>query len=348
MSAEAPATPAVEPGPAGPAEPEPGAGLVRRALALLAPLAGLGLVLLLAAVTTPGFFSADVLRLVLFQAGFIGITAVGQTLVLLVAGIDLSIGAVVGLTTVIVASHTVGEDSRLPVAVLLALAAGLAVGVVNGLLVVRRQVPAFVATFATFVLVQGIITAWTRGAPAGNIPRALSPLGTGRFLGVPVPAWVFLAVALLVGIVLARTGLGRRIYATGANARATALSGVRTGWVIAGCYVGSALLAVLAGLISAGYIGYVDARLSRSLDLNSVAAAVIGGIALTGGRGRIGQTVAGVALLAVLLTWLRQLGAGPGVQLAVSGAVILLAVWLQSSGWTVRSPRRIKKRDGVR
>jgi ribose/xylose/arabinose/galactoside ABC-type transport system permease subunit len=79
-----------------------------------------------------------------------------------------------------------------------------------------------------------------------------------------------------------------------------------------------------------------------------VAAAVIGGIALTGGRGRIGQTVAGVALLAVLLTWLRQLGAGPGVQLAVSGAVILLAVWFQNSGWTVRSPRRIKNRDGVR
>jgi ribose/xylose/arabinose/galactoside ABC-type transport system permease subunit len=315
---------------------------------LLAPLAGLGAVLLLAALTTPGFYSSGVLRLVLFQAGLIGVTAVGQTLVLLVAGIDLSIGAVVGLTTVIVATYSSGADDRLGVAVLLALLAGLAVGVLNGLLVVRRQVPAFVATFATFVLVQGVITAWTRGAPSGSIPKALSPLGTDRFWGVPVPTWVFVAVALLAGVVLSRTGLGRRIYATGANARATRLSGVRTGWVIVGCYVASALVAVLAGLISAGYIGYVDSRLSRSLDLNSVAAAVIGGIALTGGRGRIGQTVAGVALLAVLLTWLRQLGAGPGVQLAVSGAVILLAVWLQKSGWTVRSPRRIKIRDGVR
>jgi ribose/xylose/arabinose/galactoside ABC-type transport system permease subunit len=309
---------------------------------MLAPLAGLALVLVLAAVTTPGFYSDDVLRLVLFQAGLIGVTAVGQTLVLLVAGIDLSIGAVMGLTTVIVATYTLGDDGRVGGAVLLALLAGLAVGLVNGLLVVGRQVPAFVATFATFVLVQGAITAWTRGAPSGSIPDALAPLGTGRFLGVPVPAWVFVGVALVTGVVLARTGLGRRIYATGANPRATALSGVRTGWVVGGCYVASALLAVLAGLISAGYIGYVDARLSRSLDLNSVAAAVIGGIALTGGRGRIGQTVAGVALLAVLLTWLRQLGAGPGAQLAVSGAVILLAVWLQNSGWTIRSPRRNK------
>jgi ribose/xylose/arabinose/galactoside ABC-type transport system permease subunit len=347
VSTGAPAEPVVEQAGAG-SEPSAASGLFRRTLTFIAPLAGLGVVLVLAAVTTPGFYSGGVLRLVLFQAGFIGVTAVGQTLVLLVGGIDLSIGAVVGLTTVIVATYTAGDDARLGTAVLLALLAGFAVGVLNGLLVVRRQVPAFVATFATFVLVQGVITAWTRGAPSGSIPAALAPLGTGRFLGVPMPTWVFLAVALVAGIVLSRTGLGRRLYATGANVRATRLSGVRTGWVIVGCYVASALVAVLAGLISAGYIGYVDARLSRSLDLNSVAAAVIGGIALTGGRGRIGQTVVGVALLAVLLTWLRQLGAGAGVQLAVSGAVILLAVWLQSSGWTVRSPRRIKNREGVR
>ncbi|GAB3196177.1 ribose ABC transporter permease [Geodermatophilus arenarius] len=328
----------------------PGAGrdLLRRALSLVAPLAGLAVVLVLAAITTPGFYSGGVLRLVLFQVGLIGVTAIGQTLVLLVGGIDLSIGAVVGLTTVILAEYTQGDDDRLLGAVLLALGAGAVVGLVNGLLVVRRQVPAFVATFATFVLVQGVITAWTRGAPSGDIPGGLGGLGTGRWLGVPVPTWVFLAVAVVTGVVLSRTGLGRRLYATGANARATALSGVRTGWIVVGCFVAAALLAVLAGLINAGYIGYVDARLSRSLDLNSVAAAVIGGIALTGGRGRIGQTVAGVVLLAVLLAWLRQLGAGAGAQLVVSGAVILLAVWLQSSGWTVRSPRRNKQRDGVR
>jgi ribose/xylose/arabinose/galactoside ABC-type transport system permease subunit len=225
---------------------------------------------------------------------------------------------------------------------------GVLFGLVNGLLVVRRQVPPFVATFATFVLGQGVITAWTRGAPSGYIPGALSPVGTGRWLGVPVPSWIFLAVALVAAVVLGRTGLGRRIYATGANSRATSLSGVRTGLVVIGCYVASAVLGVGAGIINAGYIGYVDAQLSRSLDLNSVAAAVIGGIALTGGRGRIGQTVAGVALLAVLLSWLRQLGAGPGAQLVVSGAVILLAVWLQNSGGTVRIPRRTKNGEGVR
>lgn len=315
-----------------------GPGALERAATVLAPLAGLGLVLLLAAVTTPGFFSGGVLRLVLFQAGLIGVTAVGQTLVLLVGGIDLSLGAVMGLTTVIIASYSGGQNGHLAVAVLLALSAGAVVGLVNALLVVRRQVPAFVATFATFVLGQGVITAWTRGAPSGNIPAALSSVGAGRLLGVPLPTWIFLAIALIAAVVLGRTGLGRRIYATGANARATSLSGVRTGLIVGGSYVASALLGVFAGVINAGYIGYVDAQLSRSLDLNSVAAAVIGGIALTGGRGRIGQTVVGVALLAVLLSWLRQLGAGPGAQLAVSGAVILLAVWLQNTGGPSGSP----------
>lgn len=328
-----------------PVEPRPQP--LWRLIRELAAFAGMLVVLALAAVTTPGFYSRTVLTLVLFQAGLIGVTAIGQTLVLLVGGIDLSIGAVIAMSAVITATYTDGVDARLGVAIVISLAVGAAIGAVNALLVVGRQVPPFVATFATFVLVQGIIIAWTRGAPSGTIPEALGVLGTGRLLGVPVPMWLFLAIALVVGLVLSGSGLGRRVYATGSNARAARLSGVRTGWVIAGCYVASAVLAVVGGLISAGYIGYVDAQLSRSLNLDSVAAAVIGGIALTGGRGRIVQTVAGVALLSVLLTWMMQLGTGPGALLIVEGAVILVAVWLQNTGWTLRSPHRHSLRKGT-
>lgn len=319
--------------------------LLARSSRTLAPLAGLIVVVVIAAITTPGSFNADVLRLVLFQIGLIGVTAIGQTLVLLVGGIDLSIGAVMTLSTVIVASYTDGDGSALLVAVVLAVLAGLAVGAANAALVQLRSVPPFVATFATFVLVQGIIVAWTRGAPSGAIPDALRWLGIGRLFDfIPAPAIVFALLAVIVGLVLARTTLGRRVYATGANPRAARLSGVPTGWIIAGAYLASSLLAVLAGLINAGYIGYVDAGLSRSLDLNSIAAAVIGGVALTGGKGRIGQTVVGVVLLAVLLTWLVQLGAGAGAQLIVSGVVILGAVWLQSGRFTPRTIRPMIQR----
>lgn len=301
----------------------------RGLLSALGPLVGLLLVLVLAAVTTPSFYSRGVFEQIALQIGLIGITALGQTLVLLVGGIDLSIGAVMGLTSVLVATVTGGRDGDLAGAIVLAVLAGIAVGAVNAFLVLVRQVPPFVATFATFVMVQGIITAWTNGAPSGAIPGALRHLGTGHLLGLPVPAWLFVVLAVVIGLVLAGTVAGRRVYATGANPAAARLSGIRTAGVIAGCYVLSSLLGVLAGLVNAGYIGYVDSQLSRTLNLDSVAAAVIGGIALTGGRGRIAQTAGGVILLATLLTWLIQLGAGAGAQYAVEGAVIVLAVWLQ-------------------
>lgn len=305
---------------------------ISRVASRAAPLAGLALVLVAAAISAPSLYQLDSIRLILFQAGFIGITAIGQTLVLLVGGIDLSIGAVIGATAVIVATQTHGAASALPGAIAIAIGAGVVVGALNAALVLLRGVPPFVATFATFVLVQGTITAATGGAPSGEIPKALHPLGSGRIVGVPVPLWLFVALAIIVGVLLARTTAGRRLYATGLNARAAAMSGIRTRWVITSAYVASALFAVVAGLVDVGYVGYVDAQLSKSLNLESLAASVIGGVALTGGEGTIGQMVAGVALLAVLLVWMVELGAGIGGQLAVEGAVILIAVWLQRRG----------------
>lgn len=314
---------------------------------MLAPLAGLILVLILAAVTTPGFYSLEVMRLVLFQVGVIGVAALGQTAVLLLGGIDLSISGVMALTSVILAIYTNGDNDRLLVGILLCLLAGVVVGLLNAGLVVLRNVPPFVATFASYVLIQGVIIAWTRGAPSGSIPHGLSWLGGGQVFNIPFPVIVFAVLALIAGLVLTKTTAGRRVYATGLNRQAARLSGIRVGMVTAVCYVLAALAGVVAGFINAGYIGFVDAALVRSLDLNSIAAAVIGGIALTGGKGRIEQTLIGVALLAILLTWLIQLGAGGGAQLVVSGAVILVAVWLQNRSFSIPSLRRAKPTKGL-
>jgi ribose/xylose/arabinose/galactoside ABC-type transport system permease subunit len=299
-----------------------------------APLAGIVVVLILAAITTPDMFQMDALRLVAFQIGIVGITAIGQTLVLLTGGIDLSVGAVIGLTTVIIAQESGARGTSLAAGLLLAIAAGVVVGGVNAALVLLRGVPPFVATFATFVLVQGSITAWTGGAPSGSIPPALTTLGVGQPLGVPTATWIFLGAALLVAGLLSRTTIGRRLYAAGFNRRAAELSGIRTLPLFSAAYVVSALLAVLAGLIYGGYVGHVDAQLSHSLNLDSIAAAVIGGVALTGGRGNIGNTLVGVVLLALLLVWMVQLGAGAGGQLVIEGLVILFAAWLQSGRTT--------------
>lgn len=304
---------------------------IRLDIATLAPLAGLAFVLVLAAVTTPNFYSPEVLRIVMFQAGIIGIAALGQTLVLLVGGIDLSIGGVASLTSVVLAMYTAGDNTKLLIGLLFCILAGTAVGLLNAALIVLRNVPPFVATFASFVLIQGIIIAWTRGAPSGRTPSDLSWLGTGRIFDIPVALIVFGLLALLAGTVLGRSSAGRRIYAVGLNSDASRMSGVRVGLVVASAYVLASLTGVLAGLVNAGFIGFVDAALVRSMNLDSVAAAVIGGIALTGGRGTIRQTVLGTLLLASLLTWLIQLGANGGAQLVFSGAVILLAVLLQNT-----------------
>jgi len=311
--------------------------------AALAPIAGLAFVLVLAAVTTPNFYSPEVLRLVLFQAGIIGIAAIGQTLVLLTGGIDLSIGGVASLTSVTLAIYTAGDDTKLAIGILLCALAGVAVGLLNAGLVVIRNVPPFVATFASFVLIQGIIIAWTRGAPSGRTPPALGWLGTGRIFEIPVSIVLLAVIALVAGTVLGRSTAGRRLYATGLNPDAAARSGIRVGLVIAVCYVIASLSGVLVGLINSGYIGFVDAALVGKLNLDSVAAAVIGGIALTGGRGRIWQTIVGTLLLASMLTWLIQLGAGGGAQLVFSGAVILLAVLLQNGRQSLRALIPTKK-----
>lgn len=311
----------------------------------VAPLAGIAVILVLAAVTTPTFYSPSVLRLVLFQIGVIGIVALGQTVVLLLGGIDLSLSGVVSLTSVVLATYTAGRNDALAVGVLLCVLAGLAVGMLNAGLVVLRAVPPFVATFATFVLLQGVIIAWTGGAPSGRIPEGLAWLGSGRVLQVPVPAILFAVAALVAGLILGRTTAGRRVYATGLNRDAARMSGIRVGLVTASGYVIASLTGVVAGLVNAGFIGFVDAALVRDLDLNSIAAAVIGGIALSGGKGRIRQTILGVLLLACMLTWLIQLGAGGGAQLVVSGAVILVAVWLQNSSLQLSQLRRKSSND---
>lgn len=298
---------------------------------------GIALVLAAAAIFTPEFYTGGNLDDLLRQIAFIGVAAIGQTFVLLVAGIDLSVGAVLGLAMVVSAQISGGSDRLLPLALLAAAGLGLGAGLMNAGLVVARRVPPFVATFATFTLVAGGISAWTKGAPSGTIPPALGWIGAKSVLGVPTPILIFLVLLGAAAFTLRRTAYGRRVYATGANPAASRLSGVPTRAVITSAYVICALTALLSGLMTSGYSGYVDNYLSHNLNLDSIAAAVVGGTALTGGKGGVGVTTIGVVLIAVLVDFMGLLGAGQAGQLLIEGAVILAAVWLQTRGRAARS-----------
>lgn len=306
--------------------------------ASLTPVLGLVVILIIALFLAPSFFQPANLGNLSRQAAILAIVAAGQTLVLLVRGIDLSVGAVMTLSMVIVARVSEGNDGQLAVAIGAALLLGLTVGALNAVLVVGRRVPPFVATLATAVLIVGFQTAWTQGVPGGGIPSALAELGSSRILGIPAPTYIALIVIGIVAIVLKFTILGRWLYSAGGNPEAARMSGVPVAWVTAGAYIACSLLAVFGGLLLGGYAGYVDAYLGVGYDLDSIAAAVIGGTSFAGGVGGVGRSLLGAVVIASALNMIVLTGADEWLQLVVKGAIILVAVAVQTTRWS--RPRR--------
>jgi len=306
----------------------PSAGLIRLvdlAGQWAAPVATLA-VLLAAAVLVPKFYEPGNLTTVAIQAAVLGIVAVGQMLVLLVAGLDLSVNAVLGLGAVVVISNQQGFS---PLTVLLALAIAVGVGLTNGLLVAWRKVPPFIATFGMLIFVGGARLAYTHGQASGNVPAWLRVVGIGQIGPLPNAALAWLVILLLAGGVLLWTRYGRWIYAVGANYEAARYAGVPTREVVVACYVACSLLALVAGLVLSGYIGYVDQRLGTDFNVNSIAAAIVGGTTFTGGRGNPVGVAAGAILLSILLDLVVVAGIPINWQLAVQGVVLVMATAVQ-------------------
>ncbi|MCA1644270.1 MAG: ABC transporter permease [Chloroflexi bacterium] len=283
-------------------------------------------VLLVAAVVVPKFYEPGNLTTVAIQAAVLGIVAVGQMLVLLVAGLDLSVNAVLGLGVVIVISNQQGFSIlTLVEAVLIAVGVGLA----NGLLVAWRKVPPFIATFGMLIFVGGARLAYTHGQASGNVPAWLRVVGIGQVGPLPNALLTWVLILLAVGGVLLFTGYGRYVYAVGANPEAARYAGVPTREVVVACYVACSVLALVAGLVLSGYIGYVDQRLGTDFNVNSIAAAIVGGTTFSGGRGNVLGTASGAILLSILLDLVVVAGIPINWQLAVQGVVLVVATAIQ-------------------
>ncbi|HTD76951.1 MAG TPA: ABC transporter permease [Chloroflexota bacterium] len=306
----------------------PSAGLIRAvdlAGQWAAPVAILG-VLLAAAAFVPKFYEPGNLTTVAIQSAVLGIVAVGQMLVLLVAGLDLSVNAVLGLGAVVVISNQQGFS---PLTVLIALAIAVGVGLANGLLVAWRKVPPFITTFGMLIFLGGARLAYTHGQASGNVPAWLRVVGIGQIGPLPNAALAWLVILVLIGGVLQWTRYGRWIYAVGANSEAARYAGVPTREVVVACYVACSVLALVAGLVLSGYIGYVDQRLGTDFNVNSIAAAIVGGTTFTGGRGNPVGVAAGAILLSILLDLVVVAGIPINWQLAVQGVVLVLATAIQ-------------------
>lgn len=289
----------------------------------LAPMALLVVVAIAAAVLAPEFYRTDNLANVARQASPLVVLAIAQTIVLIVGGIDLSQAAVVQAVTIGLVIWTEGGDSALPTVLPLVLALGAGVGLANGLLSTYGRIPAFIATLAVGITITGIRLVSTGGSVTGTVPPAIQTLGGGQTRGIPNAVFVPLGVALVVWTVLRYTTTGRRLYAVGANPAAARASGIRTRRVVIAAYVTAGLLSAVAGLELAGYVGFADPSIGAGSELDSIAAAIIGGASFAGGQGGVGGTIAGVALLTILVNLVLLIGLPTGAQLVAKALVII-------------------------
>jgi ribose transport system permease protein len=294
------------------------------------PRSGLGLVsiglpivmFLVLSLVAPKFFSFENLGNVSNQITALLIVTLGQMIVALVAGIDISVGSVVSLTSVIVVS--VDPEIAIPMAVL----AGLAVGLVNGFGVVVAGVHPLIMTLASMTFLQGFALLIQTGA-GGTVPSYIQRLSTGTFLGLPMSiVWSIIVVAI-VSFIIYRTRFGLRMFAIGANARNVELSGVRTTWPRILCYVLCSLSGVLAGVYLTGRIATGDPMMGQSFSLDSVTAVALGGVQLAGGTGSVLGAVFGSLTLGLITNGMNLLGISPFFRGALTGLLLVGAISLQ-------------------
>ncbi|GAA1631500.1 sugar ABC transporter permease [Nonomuraea maheshkhaliensis] len=261
------------------------------------------------------------------RSAALGIVAIGQTLAILAGSLDLSVAYLISLTSLVAAEIMAGQDGNAGPAIAAALAISALVGLVNGLVVTRLQVHAFIATLGVGLIIKGVVDHLYDG-PAGKVPESFQLLGYSRVGPIPVSAMLWAGVAVVAWFLLSRTRLGYRIYAVGGDEEVARLSGIRTSRVIVITHVLCSVCAGIAGLLLAARLGAGAPTVGTDggYDLESIAAVVLGGTALAGGRGGVAGTVGGVLLLAVLDTLFNQLEVNSFAKDVVRGAVIVMAV----------------------
>ncbi len=287
---------------------------------------------------SPHFFQWPNLVNVMRQVALYGIVSLSMTFVILTKGIDLSIGSIVGVVAVTSAGVLANGWGVAP-AVLVGLLVGAFMGAINGLGITLGRVPPFIMTLGMMVVGRGVTMMISDGTPVNlgaDDGGSFAWLGNGRLLTVPVPVWIFLVLALVMGLILTRTIFGRNIYAVGSNEEAARLAGVPVQTVIFMVYVINGLFAALTALIFVSRLTVGEPTAGTGLELEAITIVVIGGTILFGGEGGILGTVIGAAILAVLANILNLYGISPFTQQVVKGTIIVLAVLVE----TLRTRRR--------
>ena len=291
------------------------------------PFIGLILLIIVVSILNPSFLDLSNLLNLLRQISINGLIAFGMTFIILTGGIDLSVGSILALSSAFIALMiTSGVDPI--IAFIIGVLIGFVLGAVNGLLVTKGNMAPFIATLATMTIFRGLTLVITDGNPITNLGDTylFQLFSKGYFIGIPVPAVTMIIVFVILLIILQKTTFGRHTYAIGGNEVAAKISGIKVNKIKILIYGISGLMSALAGGILTSRLNSAQPTAGTSYELDAIAAVVLGGTSLTGGKGRIVGTLIGVLIIGVLNNGLNLLGVSSFYQQVVKGVVILIAV----------------------
>lgn len=280
------------------------------------------------AITSPPFRTLSNARNILQQISINGIVAIGMTLVIITAGIDLSVGSVLAFSAVVATSFAHPGAHALIVPVAMGVLAGLACGAINGILIARKRLAPFIVTLGMMTVARGAALVYTSGRPVINLSDRYNEIGGGSIASVPFAAIIFFVVVLTGVFILHFTRFGRYVYAVGGNELAAKVSGVNTERVLIGVYALAGALAGVAGIVLSSRINSGPPATGAGYELDAIAAVVIGGTSLSGGVGSIAGTIVGVLIIGVMNNGLDLLNVSSYWQQIFKGLIIVLAVLL--------------------
>jgi ribose transport system permease protein len=278
---------------------------------------------------SPKFLAPDNLMNLLVQSSSTAVVGIGMTFVLLTAGVDLSVGAVMFVSAAVAGKLLLG-GTPLPVVLLAITAVGLLFGVINAVLVTRLRIVAFIATLGMLYVGRGL-GLWITETRAMNLPESFLHIGTARWLGLPAPLWIFGVVVAFAHLALTRTPFGRQIYATGCGLELARKAGINTRLIVGGVYVICGFCAAIGSILSLSQLGSVSPTFGNNREFTAIAAAVLGGTSLFGGRGAVFPgTVLGAVLMQSVENFLVIRNADPYLYPLVVSAIIFFAVLIDS------------------
>ncbi len=283
------------------------------------------LIIVMSFLSSRFFLKVSNLLNVFTQVSVNAVIAMGMTFVILTGGIDLSVGSILAISGA-VAAMIMKDTGNIFLAISGALVVGMIIGYINGIIIAKGKLQAFIATLATMTIFRGVTYVFTKGIPISGLDQSFMAIGNEKVLGIPWPIIIMLGIFLITAYVLNQTKFGRYIYAIGGNEDSARLSGISTHRAKTIVYMISGLMAAVSGIIVTSRIGSAGATAGEGYELDAIAAVVIGGTSLSGGEGSIGGTIIGALIIGILNNGLNLMNVNPFYQSIIKGSVILIAV----------------------